>query len=168
MHLFDGLVNDAYDVSLHLVCVGRGGVQLVVRLEKGLSVYPRRPTTASVRLIIILSLPCRCITISSSTTLSSVQFSSEPSSQPTQLCALTLLQANLGDSRSLILHPASTTHGQLTPEQRASKSRIINQNTTMQLWMQDACLLFLSDPSTVGGGKHFSNPAQESLNPFCL
>ncbi len=27
--------------------------------------------------------------------------------------------ANLGDTRSLIIHPASTTHSQLTPEQRA-------------------------------------------------
>ena len=26
--------------------------------------------------------------------------------------------ANIGDTRSLILHPASTTHRQLTPEQR--------------------------------------------------
>jgi O-acetylhomoserine (thiol)-lyase len=28
--------------------------------------------------------------------------------------------ANIGDTRSLIIHPASTTHGQLTPEQRAA------------------------------------------------
>ncbi len=28
--------------------------------------------------------------------------------------------ANIGDTRSLIIHPASTTHSQLTPEQRAS------------------------------------------------
>jgi O-acetylhomoserine (thiol)-lyase len=28
------------------------------------------------------------------------------------------MQANIGDTRSLILHPASTTHRQLTPEQR--------------------------------------------------
>lgn len=28
--------------------------------------------------------------------------------------------ANLGDTRSLILHPASTTHRQLLPEQRAA------------------------------------------------
>lgn len=27
--------------------------------------------------------------------------------------------ANIGDTRSLIIHPASTTHRQLTPEQRA-------------------------------------------------
>jgi O-acetylhomoserine (thiol)-lyase len=27
--------------------------------------------------------------------------------------------ANIGDTRSLIIHPASTTHSQLTPEQRA-------------------------------------------------
>jgi O-acetylhomoserine (thiol)-lyase len=27
--------------------------------------------------------------------------------------------ANIGDTRSLIIHPASTTHAQLTPEQRA-------------------------------------------------
>jgi O-acetylhomoserine (thiol)-lyase len=26
--------------------------------------------------------------------------------------------ANIGDTRSLIIHPASTTHSQLTPEQR--------------------------------------------------
>ena len=28
--------------------------------------------------------------------------------------------ANVGDARSLVLHPASTTHRQLTPEQRSS------------------------------------------------
>jgi O-acetylhomoserine (thiol)-lyase len=28
--------------------------------------------------------------------------------------------ANIGDTRSLIIHPASTTHSQLTPEQRAA------------------------------------------------
>ena len=28
--------------------------------------------------------------------------------------------ANLGDARSLMLHPASTTHSQLTPEERAA------------------------------------------------
>ncbi len=28
--------------------------------------------------------------------------------------------ANIGDMRSLIIHPASTTHAQLTPEQRAA------------------------------------------------
>ena len=28
--------------------------------------------------------------------------------------------ANLGDSRTIVIHPASTTHSQLTPEQRAS------------------------------------------------
>jgi O-acetylhomoserine (thiol)-lyase len=27
--------------------------------------------------------------------------------------------ANIGDVRSLIIHPASTTHSQLTPEQRS-------------------------------------------------
>ena len=32
--------------------------------------------------------------------------------------AIFSLLANIGDTRSLILHPASTTHGQLTPEQR--------------------------------------------------
>ena len=34
-------------------------------------------------------------------------------------CELFSHLANIGDTRSLILHPASTTHGQLTPEQRA-------------------------------------------------
>ncbi len=28
--------------------------------------------------------------------------------------------ANLGDSRTIVIHPASTTHSQLTPEQRAA------------------------------------------------
>jgi len=28
--------------------------------------------------------------------------------------------ANIGDAKSLIIHPASTTHSQLTPEQRAA------------------------------------------------
>ncbi len=28
--------------------------------------------------------------------------------------------ANIGDTRSLIIHPASTTHRQLTPDQRAA------------------------------------------------
>ena len=28
--------------------------------------------------------------------------------------------ANIGDTRSLIIHPASTTHSQLTPEERAA------------------------------------------------
>ena len=31
--------------------------------------------------------------------------------------------ANIGDTRSLIIHPASTTHAQLTPEQRAAAGR---------------------------------------------
>jgi O-acetylhomoserine (thiol)-lyase len=35
-------------------------------------------------------------------------------------CQLLSHLANLGDTRSLILHPASTTHRQLTPEQRAA------------------------------------------------
>ena len=30
------------------------------------------------------------------------------------------LLANIGDTRSLVIHPASTTHRQLTPEQRAA------------------------------------------------
>jgi O-acetylhomoserine (thiol)-lyase len=30
------------------------------------------------------------------------------------------LLANIGDTRSLIIHPASTTHQQLTPEERLS------------------------------------------------
>ena len=33
-------------------------------------------------------------------------------------CELFSHLANIGDAKSLILHPASTTHGQLTPEQR--------------------------------------------------
>jgi O-acetylhomoserine (thiol)-lyase len=28
--------------------------------------------------------------------------------------------ANIGDTRSLVIHPASTTHSQLTPQQRAA------------------------------------------------
>ncbi|HZW83688.1 MAG TPA: PLP-dependent transferase, partial [Candidatus Deferrimicrobium sp.] len=28
------------------------------------------------------------------------------------------LLANVGDAKSLVIHPASTTHGQLTPEQQ--------------------------------------------------
>ena len=28
--------------------------------------------------------------------------------------------ANVGDAKSLVIHPASTTHQQLTPEQQAS------------------------------------------------
>jgi O-acetylhomoserine (thiol)-lyase len=38
-----------------------------------------------------------------------------------QLCSelnLFSLLANIGDTRSLVIHPASTTHRQLTPEQR--------------------------------------------------
>lgn len=34
-------------------------------------------------------------------------------------CELFSLLANVGDTRSLILHPASTTHRQLTPEARS-------------------------------------------------
>jgi len=34
----------------------------------------------------------------------------------TQICSIT---ANLGDTKTTITHPASTTHGRLTPEQRA-------------------------------------------------
>jgi len=34
--------------------------------------------------------------------------------------------ANLGDSRSLIIHSASTTHRQLTPEQQAASGAIPN------------------------------------------
>jgi O-acetylhomoserine (thiol)-lyase len=30
------------------------------------------------------------------------------------------LVANFGDSKSLVIHPASTTHQQLTPEEQAS------------------------------------------------
>jgi O-acetylhomoserine (thiol)-lyase len=37
-----------------------------------------------------------------------------------QACELFSHLANIGDTRSLILHPASTTHRQLTEEQRAS------------------------------------------------
>ena len=35
----------------------------------------------------------------------------------TQLMSLT---ANLGDAKTTIVHPATTTHGRLTPEQRAA------------------------------------------------
>ena len=35
-------------------------------------------------------------------------------------CELWSHLANIGDTRSLILHPASTTHRQLTEEQRAA------------------------------------------------
>jgi O-succinylhomoserine sulfhydrylase len=34
----------------------------------------------------------------------------------TQICSIT---ANLGDAKTTITHPATTTHGRLTPEQRA-------------------------------------------------
>ncbi len=34
-----------------------------------------------------------------------------------EACELFSHLANIGDTRSLILHPASTTHRQLTPEQ---------------------------------------------------
>jgi len=37
-----------------------------------------------------------------------------------QSCELLSHLANIGDTRSLILHPASTTHRQLTEEQRAA------------------------------------------------
>jgi O-acetylhomoserine (thiol)-lyase len=30
--------------------------------------------------------------------------------------------ANLGDTRSLVIHPASTTHSQLTPEEQAASA----------------------------------------------
>ncbi|MEF8699113.1 MAG: O-succinylhomoserine sulfhydrylase [Candidatus Accumulibacter sp. UW26] len=35
-------------------------------------------------------------------------------------CRLLSITANLGDTRSTLTHPASTTHGRLTPEQRAA------------------------------------------------
>ena len=35
-------------------------------------------------------------------------------------CELLSHLANIGDTRSLVLHPASTTHRQLTEEQRAA------------------------------------------------
>ncbi|MEQ9023199.1 MAG: PLP-dependent transferase, partial [Pseudomonadales bacterium] len=35
----------------------------------------------------------------------------------TQLLSIT---ANLGDAKSTIIHPATTTHGRLSPEQRAA------------------------------------------------
>jgi len=35
----------------------------------------------------------------------------------TQVCSIT---ANLGDTRTTITHPASTTHGRITPEARAA------------------------------------------------
>ena len=31
--------------------------------------------------------------------------------------------ANIGDVRSLVIHPASTTHSQLTPEEQAGRRR---------------------------------------------
>jgi O-acetylhomoserine (thiol)-lyase len=37
-----------------------------------------------------------------------------------EACELFSHLANIGDTRSLILHPASTTHRQLTPEQRVA------------------------------------------------
>ena len=42
----------------------------------------------------------------------------ENSVQAVERCELFSLLANVGDTRSLILHPASTTHRQLTEEQR--------------------------------------------------
>ena len=34
-------------------------------------------------------------------------------------CQMISLSVNLGDMRSIITHPASTSHGRLTPEERA-------------------------------------------------
>ena len=41
-----------------------------------------------------------------------------PASSWSRACELFSHLANIGDTRSLILHPASTTHRQLTDEQR--------------------------------------------------
>jgi O-succinylhomoserine sulfhydrylase len=35
-------------------------------------------------------------------------------------CRLLSITANLGDTKTTITHPATTTHGRLTPEQRAN------------------------------------------------
>jgi O-succinylhomoserine sulfhydrylase len=35
-------------------------------------------------------------------------------------CRILSITANLGDTRSTITHPASTTHSRMTPEQRAA------------------------------------------------
>lgn len=35
-------------------------------------------------------------------------------------CRLLSITANLGDTKTTLTHPASTTHGRLTPEQRAA------------------------------------------------
>jgi len=35
-------------------------------------------------------------------------------------CRLLSITANLGDTKSMITHPASTTHGRITPEARAA------------------------------------------------
>ena len=35
-------------------------------------------------------------------------------------CRLLSITANLGDTKTTITHPASTTHGRITPEQRAA------------------------------------------------
>ena len=35
-------------------------------------------------------------------------------------CSFTRLVANIGDVRSLVIHPATTTHSQLTPEEQAA------------------------------------------------
>ena len=35
-------------------------------------------------------------------------------------CRLLSITANLGDTRTTLTHPASTTHGRITPEQRAA------------------------------------------------
>jgi len=35
-------------------------------------------------------------------------------------CRLLSITANLGDTKTTLTHPASTTHGRITPEQRAA------------------------------------------------
>ncbi len=45
--------------------------------------------------------------------------------------------ANLGDSRSLVIHPASTTHRQLTPEQQAAAGAAPNV-VRMSIGLEDA------------------------------
>ncbi|WP_122090783.1 O-acetylhomoserine aminocarboxypropyltransferase/cysteine synthase family protein [Halalkalicoccus subterraneus] len=44
--------------------------------------------------------------------------------------------ANIGDAKSLIIHPASTTHGQLTPEQRA-KSGVTEDLVRLSVGIED-------------------------------
>ena len=45
--------------------------------------------------------------------------------------------ANIGDTKSLILHPASTTHRQLTDEQREAAGAT-NQTIRLSIGLEDA------------------------------